>query len=96
MGQKGYCLQASGPSRGELTTKIVPLLEALGNLARFILFPEQRHDSIAAPDVIEGIGMEALPTDKGFDNNCLWELLGETETQAVIPPETDLKDRIPC
>lgn len=43
-----------------MTTKIVALVDALGNLARFVLLPGQRHDSIAAPDLIEGIYMEAL------------------------------------
>lgn len=61
-----------------------------------MLLPGQRHDSIAAPDLIEGIDMEARLADKGFDNNRLRELLGETETQAVIPPKADRKDRIPC
>ncbi len=31
--------QAIGRSRGGLTTKIVALVDALGNLARFILLP---------------------------------------------------------
>jgi len=31
-------------SRGGLTTKIVALADALGNLVRFVLLPGQRHD----------------------------------------------------
>ena len=69
---------------------------ALGNLARFILLPGQRHDCIAAPDLIDGIDMQALLADKGFDNNRLRELLTETQTKAVIPPKADRKDHIPC
>lgn len=57
-GQKGSCRLALGRSRGGWTTKIVALLNVLGNLARFVLFPGQRHDSIAAPGLIEG--MQAL------------------------------------
>lgn len=79
-----------------MTTKIVALVDALGNLASFILLPGQRHDSIAAPDLIEGIDMEALLADKGFDNNRLRQLLREKEIQAVIPPKADRKDLIPC
>ena len=85
-----------GYSRGGLTTKIVVLVDALGNLARFILLPGQHHDSIAAPDLIDGIDMEALLADKGFDNNRLRELLGETQTRAVIPPKADRRDIIRC
>lgn len=94
-GKRGSCHQAIGRSRGGLTTKIVALVDALGNLARFVLLPGQRHDSIA-PDLIEGIDMEALLADKGFDNNRLRELLQGTETQAFIPPKADRKDLIPC
>jgi transposase len=79
-----------------LTTKIVALVDVLGNLARFVLLPGQRHDSIAAPDLIEGIDTEALLADKGFDNNRLRQILCETQTQAVIPPKVDRKNLIPC
>jgi len=54
--------------------------------------PGQHHNSIAAPDVIEGIDMEARLADKGFDNNRVRELLRLTQTQAVIPPKADRKD----
>jgi transposase len=96
-GQKGgACRQAIGRSRGGLTTKIVALVDAHGNLARFVLLPGQRHDSVGAPDLIEGIDMQALLTDKGFANNRLRQILRETQTQAVIAPKADRKDLIPC
>jgi len=38
--------QVVGRSRGGLTTNIVALADGLGNLARFVLLPGQRHDSI--------------------------------------------------
>jgi transposase len=38
--------QAIGRSRGGLTPKIVALVDALSILARFVLLPGQRHDSI--------------------------------------------------
>src|SRR5215831_10751413 len=40
--QKGTQNQAIGKSRGGLTTKIVALVDALGNLTRFVLLPGQR------------------------------------------------------
>ena len=36
--------QAIGRSRGGLTTKIVALVDALGNIFRFLLLPGQAHD----------------------------------------------------
>ena len=49
--------QAIGRSRGGLTTKIVALVDALGNLVRFVLLPGQRHDSA---------GVAPLLTDLDF------------------------------
>lgn len=43
--KRGPQNQAIGRPRGGLTTKIVALVNALGNLARFVLLPGQRHDS---------------------------------------------------
>jgi hypothetical protein len=36
-----------------LTTKIIALVDALGNLVRFVLLPGQRHDTIGVPPLIE-------------------------------------------
>ena len=44
-----------GRSRGGLTTKIVALVDALGNLVRFVLLPGQRHDTMGVPPLIDGI-----------------------------------------
>ena len=65
--QGGTRNQAIGRSRGGLTTKIVALVDALGNLTRFLLLPGQRHDSIGVAPLIEGIDFEALLADKAFD-----------------------------
>jgi hypothetical protein len=40
------------------------LVDALGNLVRFSLWPGQRHDSLGAPDLIDGLTFEALLGDK--------------------------------
>lgn len=40
---------------------------ALGKLVRFVLLPGQRHDTIAAPPMIEGIDFGALLGDRAFD-----------------------------
>jgi hypothetical protein len=38
-----------------LTTKIVALVDALGNLVRFILLPGQRHDSVGVAPLLEDL-----------------------------------------
>ena len=63
--------------RGGLTTKIVALVDALGNLARFVLLPGQRHDSIGTEPLIQAIDLEALIADKAFDNDKLRARLNE-------------------
>ena len=79
-----------------MTTKILALVDALGNLVRFILLPGQRHDSIAAEPILHGIEFGALLADKAFDNNALRLNLNERGAQAVIPPKADRKQPIPC
>lgn len=72
------------------------LVDALGTLVRFVLLPGHRHDSIAAPALIEDAEMKALLADKGFDNNHLRGLLSQRQIQAVIPPKADRKEPIAC
>ncbi len=72
------------------------LVDALGNLARFVLLPGQRHDSVGAAPLIEGIEIAALIGDKGFDNDWLRKELDDRGALAVIPPKRDRKTNIPC
>ena len=69
--QRGTRNQAIGRSRGGLTTKIVALVDALGNLVRFVLLPGQRHDTVGVPPLIEGVAFGALLGDKAFDVDWL-------------------------
>lgn len=48
----GTLRQAIGSSCGGLTTKIVALVDALGNLAHFLLLPGQHHDSVGAEPLL--------------------------------------------
>ncbi len=79
-----------------MTTKIVALVDALGNLARFVLLPGQRHDSIGAAPLLDGIEIDALIGDKGFDNDWLRKELDERGAIAVIPPKADRRTAIAC
>lgn len=71
------------------------LVDALGNLARFVLLPGQRHDSIGVAPLITGLDFAALIADKAFDNNALRAVLNERGAIAVIPSKADRKAPIP-
>jgi transposase len=71
------------------------LVDALGNLVRFSLWPGQRHDSVGALDLIDGLTFEALLGDKAFDNDGIREDLDRRGAEAVIPSKDDRKQRIP-
>src|SRR5450432_4718110 len=68
--KRGTQNQAIGRSRGGLTTKIMALVDALGNLIRFVLLPGQRHDSVGAASLLKDVAVGALIADKAFDNDC--------------------------
>ena len=67
-----------------MTTKILALTDALGNLVRFRLMPGNRHDSIGVPPLIEGIAFDGLIADKAFDNNAMIAELNERGARIVI------------
>jgi transposase len=67
-----------------MTTKILALADALGNLVRFVLLPGQRYDTAGVPPLIEGIGFDALIGDKAFDSNWMIAELDERGAKAVI------------
>src|SRR4028119_276046 len=89
--QGGACNQAIGRSRGGLTTKIVALADALGNLVGFLLLPGQRHDSVGVQPMIEGIAFGALLGDKAFDTDWLRAGVDGRGAAAVIPPKANRK-----
>jgi transposase len=72
------------------------LVDALGNLVRFVLLPGQRHDSIGVEPLITGIEFAALIGDKAFDIDWVRAELNERGAAAVIPPKADRAARIPC
>ena len=79
-----------------MTTKIVALVDGLGNLVRFLLFPGQRHDSVGAQPLLEGLEIGALIADKGFDNDALRQELDARGATAVIPPKANRAKPIAC
>ena len=68
-----------------MTTKIAALVDALGNLIRFVLLPGQRHDMTSVETLIVGIVCQALIADKAFDAHWLRQTLASQGIEAVIP-----------
>jgi len=61
------------------------IVDALGNLIRFVLLPGQRHDITSFDALMAGIYCLALIGDKGFDAGWLRERLRANDMEAVIP-----------
>jgi transposase len=72
----------------------VALVDALGNLARFVLLPGQRNDMVGVRPLIENIQFDALLGDKAFDADWLRAELDERGALAVIPPRRHRKLQI--
>src|SRR3954468_11552135 len=94
--QGGTQNQAIGRSRGGLTTKIVALVDALGNLLRLVLLPGQRHDSAGVDSLLKDIDFAALLADKAFDSDAIRADLNERGALAVIPPKANRTQHISC
>src|SRR6202000_1894701 len=74
--KRGTQSQAIGRSKGGMTTKILALTDALGNLVRFVLLPGQRFDTVGVPPLIEGLAFNALIADKAFNSNAIIDARG--------------------
>ena len=71
------------------------LVDALGNLVRFLLLPGQRHDSVGVEPLLHGVSFEALIGDKAFDSDSLRADLNEHGATAVIPTNRSRAVAIP-
>ena len=60
-----------------MTTKILALTDALGNLVRFVLLPGHRFDTVGVAPLIDGIAFGGLIADKAFDSNAIIANLNE-------------------
>src|SRR5690606_41181165 len=67
-----------------MTTKILALTDALGNLVRFKLLPGHRYDTIGIKPLLEGVSFDALIADKAFDSNVIIDDLDERGAKIVI------------
>ena len=67
-----------------MTTKILALTDALGNLVRFVLLPGNRFDTVGVAPLIKDIGFGGLIADKAYDSNAIIEDLNERGAKIVI------------
>jgi transposase len=67
-----------------MTTKILALTDALGNLVRFELLPGHRFDSVGVPPLIDGLCFKALIADKAFDSDVILANLDDRGAKVVI------------
>ena len=67
-----------------MTTKILALTDAFGNLVRFELLPGQRFDTVGVPPLIDGLSFKALIADKAFDSDAILADLDDRGAKVVI------------
>ncbi len=65
------------------------LVDALGNLVRFLLLPGQIHDMKGVAPLINDISFEGLRADKAFDADWLPKDIDARGATAVIPPKAN-------
>lgn len=82
--KRGAQSQAIGRAKGGLTTKLLALTDALGNLVRFVLLPGQRFGTAGVPPLIDGVTFGALIADKAFDSNTTLADLDARGAKIVI------------
>lgn len=67
-----------------MTTKILALTDAFGNLVRFVLLPGHRFDTMGVGPLIDGVEFGALLADKAFDANWIIADLNARGAKVVI------------
>ena len=67
-----------------MTTKILALTDALGNLVRFVLLPGHSFDTVGVAPLISGIEFGGLIAAKAFDSNAIVAELDERGAKVVI------------
>ena len=67
-----------------MTTKILALTDALGNLARFVLLPGRRFDTVGVAPLISGVELGGLTADEAFASDAIIAELDERGAEVVI------------
>ena len=72
-----------------MTTKILALADALGNLTDFRLLPGQAHDLRGTAVLTDGLRCGQLLADRAFDADWLRDALTGAGIEPVIPPKSN-------
>ena len=67
-----------------MTTKILALTDALGNLVNFNLLPGQRYDTVGVAPLIKDVTFAGLIADKAFDTDAIIADLNQRGAKIVI------------
>ena len=81
--------QGMGRSRGGFTTKIHAVVDALGQLLKFVITPGQRNDITQAEFLIQGIRDANIIADKGYDSDKFIAQICLQNCVPVIPPKSN-------
>lgn len=80
-----------GRSKGDFTITIDALIDALGNPSIFIRLSEQRNALTQALRLIEGIPVQKVVADRGYDSNKLMDYIQTIERASSYPFQTPLE-----
>ena len=72
-----------------MSTKILALADALGNLTDFRLLPGQAHDLRGTAALTYGLRCSQLLADRAFDADWLRDALNGAGIEPVIPPKSN-------
>lgn len=72
-----------------MTSKILAVTDALGNLIDFRLLPGQAHDLRGTAVLVDGLSCSHLLADRAFDASWLRGALFTAKIKAVIPPKSN-------
>ncbi len=67
-----------------MTTKILALTDALGNLVRFELLPGHRFDTVGIAPLLDGVQLGGLIADTAFDSDAIVADLDRRGAKVVI------------
>ena len=67
-----------------MTTKILALTDALGNLVRFELLPGHRFDTVGVAPLLDGVQFGGLIADSAFDSDAIVADLDARGAKVVI------------
>ena len=94
-GARGSGEEDLGRSRGGLTTKIHVLIDERGRPLCFLLTPGQAADCPRAETLLDGIALQRLIGDRGYDTDAMRAWCAERGIEVVIPSKRNRKVQIP-